>query len=135
MPGNGPAARRGNQMAFSIDYDQERDVVICRFTGVFGLQEADTYAMMMSTALAEHDCKRILLDGRDGRVGLSTVDLYDLPSRLESHGVDRTWKRALVVDKQTDEFRFYEDVSNNRGFRVKVFQDPDEALKWLTEED
>jgi len=122
-------------MTFRIDYDQEHDVVICRFTGVFGLQEADRYAAMISSVSAEHHCKRTLIDGRTGELGLSTLDLYDLPKRMESLGIDRTWKRALVVDTHIDDLRFYEDVCTNRGFGVRVFEDPDKAMKWLTEED
>ncbi|HNK62418.1 MAG TPA: hypothetical protein PLE14_00100 [Anaerolineales bacterium] len=40
-------------------------------------------------------------------------------------------KRAFVVSKNLDDFHFFENVTRNNGQLAKIFQDVDEAKKWL----
>ena len=40
-------------------------------------------------------------------------------------------RRALVAQDDLENFRFFENVAVNRGQRVKLFTDIDEARRWL----
>jgi hypothetical protein len=40
-------------------------------------------------------------------------------------------KRAVVVAKDIRDFQFYETVTIDSGQNIKLFQDMDEAKKWL----
>ena len=68
----------------------------------------------------------------------STVELYNLHKLFEevatSLGLDpQRLKRALIPSDQPDGFRFFETVSENRGYvNVRVFHDVDDAKRWLT---
>jgi hypothetical protein len=46
-------------------------------------------------------------------------------------GIPQSWKRAILVSKDMEDYAFFETTSVNRGHRVKIFQDPDEAIDWL----
>jgi hypothetical protein len=42
-------------------------------------------------------------------------------------------KRALVVAKDIEDFSFFETVTMNQAQNARIFQDFDEAKKWLLE--
>lgn len=84
----------------------------------------------------EHDCYLALTDAREASSGLSTLEIYGLPELImeifEETGISvYKFKRALVVDKNIDDFTFFETVSRNRGHNVTMFRNIDEAIEWL----
>lgn len=58
---------------------------------------------------------------------LSTVDMCDLPAwieeRMEEAGVRRCCKRAMLVSRDFNDYKFYETVSRNHGHLLEVFAD------------
>ncbi|MHC4624374.1 MAG: hypothetical protein ACYS4W_10795 [Planctomycetota bacterium] len=89
------------------------------------------YAKEIIGTASKHNCKRFLNDMREAQLDLSTIEIYEIPGFLDAAGLDRTSKRALVVSRQPEDYRFFENVSINRGYNVKVFEDMDEAMNWL----
>ena len=45
----------------------------------------------------------------------------------------RKFKFSILYTQITDDERFYENVSFNRGLRVRVFDDLEKAVGWLEE--
>lgn len=67
--------------------------------------------------------------------GHSVIDLYALISIFESSGLGRGMKEALLLPSlksSINDVKFYETACLNRGFNVKIFQNVDDALKWLS---
>jgi hypothetical protein len=67
---------------------------------------------------------------------LSTLEIFDLPriivEILTETGLDvHKFKRVLVVSNDVDDFTFFETVSRNRGQKVTLFRNIDEARSWL----
>ncbi len=64
---------------------------------------------------------------------LSPVDGYNLGAYPERFGWDRRYKLAVVHlhEERRKDALFVETVANNRGFRVKMFQDEETAKSWL----
>jgi hypothetical protein len=69
----------------------------------------------------------------------SIFDLYELPARqyLEE-GADRRSRVAVVAPAQPTErepVQFYQLASENRGWLVELFDDRDDAVRWLLTRD
>lgn len=77
----------------------------------------------------------VMLDLREVRFRLSTANIYQLAEELTKYG-DTFLRRTAVLtrdDKTFTESEFFETVSHNRGFNVKVFTDFEEAMAWLSD--
>jgi hypothetical protein len=118
-------------MPFSIYYDKKFNCIVVLFKGVLRPEEGKSYPKEAVRLGLKHGCKRILVDVREGQLDFSTTDIYKLSEMLDNGGLDRSWKRAVIASKQFEDFQFYETVMINRGYQLKIFSDPDEAMKWL----
>ena len=81
-------------------------------------------------------CFLILGDYREATLKLSTFEIYEVPKIFMNTVTpidisEREVKRALVVTEITEDFRFLETVSANRGQPARLFTDVDEARTWL----
>ena len=65
----------------------------------------------------------------------SLNDFVELMSMMTSMGFDASWKRAMVVDKDALEYRFYEALILNEAINLKLFTNPYEAMIWLKNSD
>ena len=70
-------------------------------------------------------------------IKLSTWEIYDMPKILSGistpAGISASrFKRAIVIAlKDTADTKFAETVTKNQGQNAMIFQDVDEAKKWL----
>ena len=91
------------------------------------------------TGLArEHGIFLILCDASRLLGGHSIVDLFELASQLSSDAVYHAFREAVVLPHMpqiSEDARFWETASINRGLTVKVFPDRPSALAWLLEPD
>jgi hypothetical protein len=108
--------------------------------GVFSLGEAKRTFLEMLEAVARHNVKKVLFDGR-GLVGApetmerfyygefaATAVTVSAIRGLISHSP----QFAYVLDQpMRDPGRFGEIVAVNRGMHVKTFDNPKDALAWL----
>jgi hypothetical protein len=74
----------------------------------------------------------LLNDLRGVERHLSLLDIYNLPKMSGEFGFPPRTKRAFVFSEDAKDYQFFETVSVNRGQLVKIFEDIDEALAWLT---
>jgi hypothetical protein len=84
----------------------------------------------------QYDCSLVLCDAREATMGMSTVEIYELPKifvaiLLETGVQIYKFKRALVMSADVDDFTFFETVSRNRGQNVMLFRSMDAAREWL----
>jgi hypothetical protein len=93
-------------------------------------------ALESSVSLSRENKTELFLADCTTMVGGHTaVDLYGLISLFEKLEIGRTAKEAVImltVQESADEIRFYETACKNRGFNVKLFNNREEAVKWLT---
>ena len=121
-------------MEFDVRYDEEHDCVIGSYTGRMDCDALHLYVKEMISVASKHICKCFISDIRKAEFDFSMVDIYYMPEALHVLGLDRSWRRAIVVNKQVKELHFFETVALNQGYTVNVFADIDEAMKWLTTE-
>ncbi len=85
----------------------------------------------LAALLNENNCMRLLTDMRDVDLRLSAVHIFGVPDMMSKAGLRSNVRRAMVFAKDARDYRFYEDVSVNRGHFLRVFQDVDTAMEWL----
>ena len=123
-------------MPHTVTYNPETHIVETKAHGNLTLEEAKELIFDIGQACAENNCFLCLSDYRDVTLKLSTLDIYSIPQilsdKLASMGLPANKvKRAVVIAKDIRDFEFFETVTINRGQNIKLFQDIDEAKKWL----
>ncbi|HSP87645.1 MAG TPA: hypothetical protein VLN45_05895 [Ignavibacteriaceae bacterium] len=75
----------------------------------------------------------LLIDFRDTKWKMSTLELYQLAGKLLQYGNTFRGKVALLVFPGTafDAASFLETCSHNNGFFLDAFSDYESAMRWL----
>jgi hypothetical protein len=94
--------------------------------GDIDIEKVKELAQEVVKQTSAHNCRRLLNDFRKANVKLSTIEIYDLPTYFSEAGLDRLCKRALIVSRDFDDYKFFENVSSNLGHLLEVFVDSDE---------
>jgi len=87
----------------------------------------------IAQATIEHQKENVLVDVRELKGRLGVFDSYYLVTkdfqRLRGKGI----LKAAIIDRPLPKTRdwFLETVSQNRGFNLKIFDNPENALAWL----
>ena len=119
-------------------YNSEAHIIETKFEGKLGLKEAREIISNIAQVAKENRCFLCLSDYRDAELDLTTSDIYNLPKILSDittlEGLPATiFRRAIVVKRDLEDFRFFETVTRNSMQNVKLFHDIDKAKKWLLE--
>jgi hypothetical protein len=125
-------------MPHKVTYNLKTHIVESEIYGILSLNESIELISSIGQVCAENNCSLCLSDYRKATLDLSILELYDIPKRLtnilDSLGLSaHKIKRAIVVSENTKDFHFYETVTLNNGQIIKLFQDINEAQKWLLE--
>ena len=122
-------------MAWTVDYDGESGIIVTIYRGtstVHDLREATSAAIALGKT---HESWRFLTDASEGSFDVAPIALLNLPAKqYRTEAADRGSRLALVLPaaaKDRDLARFYETVCLNRDWLVHLFDDRDEARRWL----
>jgi hypothetical protein len=122
----------GCDITKEFQYLNDKDIVLIRVTGSYLLSaEADT-VKKISFTLKEHNCRKLLLDFRAANIIAKTMDIFDRPKVYSNEGIEQSIKAAILCKEINNDFRFYETVCLNRGWEVKIFDDYNISIDWLT---
>jgi hypothetical protein len=123
-------------MSNSVTYNQEDGFIRMELQGKVDKALVKELASQTARIARKYECYLVLNDAREATSGLSTLEIFDLPriivEILTETGLEvHKFKRVLVVSKDVDDFTFFETVSQNRGQKVTLFRNFDEARSWL----
>lgn len=118
-------------MKYEVTYNEEYNCLIGKYTGDLTIEFVKEYVQEIANLATLHNCKRFINDLREANIKISVANFYNAPKIVSINMFDRTWKRAIIVRKKTDELNFFETTSLNQGFQVKIFLDLKDALEWL----
>lgn len=95
------------------------------------LDEVMSYNQAVIGAALNNKSKKVLCDERDLIYTISTFDTYNLAEQAATYA--RYLVRIAIVcsEQSLPDGKFYETVSRNRGLKVLVTSNYDEALSWL----
>jgi hypothetical protein len=107
--------------------------------GKFSLKEAKQAFVEMLEAVAQHKTKKVYFDGRKLVGKPETMERFfygefaaQTVNDFAQRGVFPSTRFAYVLKQPVlDPTRFGETVAVNRGMSVKVFDSPEDALRWL----
>jgi hypothetical protein len=109
-------------------------------TGDFSLVDAEITFLEMLDAVALHQARKVLLDGRELKGSPEAIERFyygefaaNAVARYVAEGtVRRAPQFAYVLHKPVlDPNRLGETVAVNRGMWIKVFDNIEDALGWL----
>ena len=121
-------------MSFELSTEKKGDVLWVTATGARSLQTVLAMAKDILAACVENKVKKVLTDVRalEGRLGV--LDGYEIVKKHFPKMKDPSViSQIAIVDLKefSGSFKFFEDVAVNRGFRVRIFSDIEEAIDWL----
>lgn len=123
-------------MKFQVSYLEKEQIIVSRLSEFFDWSVAEKMVPELSTLIKEKNCRHILLDFATANMKLSTVNIYMTPEKLANeflkYGVDiRSLRRAMVVAKDEDDYRFLSNVTVNKSQLLRIFHDEESAIAWL----
>lgn len=123
-------------MQYELKFEVEGEIL---FVEIFGerpkkqLEETskDAWRTVAKVASEKNLKKLLILSHVTG--DYPTFDAYKINSTLEECGVQRGWLIAFVNLDSTSyqEIKFAETVAVNRGFKIEVFSNQENARDWL----
>ena len=122
----------------SLEIHPESDILNVAAAGKFSLSEAKRTFLEMLEAAAEHQTRKVLIDGRKLTGKPEVIERFyygAFAAQTVAHfrGGMLSYARFAYVLREPvlDPGRFGETVAVNRGMNVKVFDNLEEAVKWL----
>lgn len=120
---------------YDVFLDHEQRLVKVTAKGELFQSDGDEIITAARTKAMEYDYN-ILYDIRQATMTVLFSSWFDLPRRLDVYKDERSWniKAAILVsphDKAVEEYWYYETLTANLGYKLKIFFDEDKALQWL----
>jgi hypothetical protein len=122
-------------MPYSVTFSEDTRIVRIKNSGQLSMNEIVAQTGEAARLSKDKGSKLLLTDFSAVAVNTSLVDIFQFPELYESLGMDRTFKIAVLISNielNTNELRFYENITLNRGWQVRIFLKEDEAELWLT---
>lgn len=128
-------------MPHTITYHPETQILELKLHGQITFNEIkEIYSEALPFA-KDKNSSLFLSDYREAVLCLSTFEIYELPKIFSETAaavgfIPFHLKRAIVQSQthNPDDYQFFETVSQNRGQSLaRLFQDIDEAKKWLSQ--
>jgi hypothetical protein len=119
-------------MPVNIKVIHTRDFIKTTVTGVLDFAVSKQALLDIASEIEQPGEYEILVDTRNAEAVLSLVDIFELGKALATHPSLRRSKIAcLTTMKDMKEAEFLETTTANRGLRVRMFTDFEEAITWL----
>lgn len=122
-------------VSYTIDQDKENQLIRVEVVGVITEGNGEKIITEARSAAGETGFD-ILYDMRRSSSKINISGWFRLPRNLDVYKAAsaRLIKAAVLIskdDKSVDDYMFFETVTRNLGFRLKIFFDEDDALLWL----
>ncbi len=112
---------------------EDKDIVLLTTSGTYELGAEVETLKRMASKLKEHNCSRAIFDPSKSNVIARTMESYEKPALYEEIWGDHSISAAIVFRELNEDFRFLETAVRNWGWNVRVFDDYDAAIDWLSE--
>jgi hypothetical protein len=126
-------------MGMTLRIRAESNLIRATVKGEFSLEEAERNFLEIMESVAQQKAEKVLLDARELRGSPRTIHRFYL-GKLAAREVVRYLRKGKSRNPQfayvgepplVDPRRLGETVAVNRGVFVKVFDNCEDALKWL----
>lgn len=121
--------------SYSIDYLDDEKAVRITTAGCLAPADHKRFSLDALEEARRRSCRKFIADHRQAGLDFTFMEIYEWPRQLKQFGLESNMRVAVVYagsDPKARDYRFFEDVSFNQGLPLmRVFDDYDEALKWL----
>jgi hypothetical protein len=121
-------------MEWTIHYLEEDGIVLGKAQGVLTWEKNRKFAEELCEMGRRKGAHKFFIDHQHSELGLTILEIDDLPKMLKEIGTDSRDKTAILYDPsspRSSEFRFFENVAMLASLQFKVFSDKDRAIAWL----
>jgi hypothetical protein len=119
-------------MPVNIKVIHTKDFLKRTITGVLDITASRQALFDIASQIEQPGEYEILVDTREAKTTLSTVDSVELGKALAAHSSLRRSKIAILTSmSDVKQANFLETVSVNRAVRAKAFTVFEEAITWL----
>ena len=120
-------------MPIGVKIVPAREFFRTKANGEFDLEGTKEIFLAVFSKMKEAKVSEVVMDVREASTKMTASDVNELLSVLNHVGSWSTWKIAIVYRPKDDwdRAKFFELGAQNKGYRVRAFQDFEEALAWL----
>ncbi len=123
-------------MGVETFYDENEGIIETRLTDDITYQDVLDFIDEMINLTMRYDCLSWIVDYTNAQYRLNTIEIFDLPNevfrRMDLLGGKKfNIKRAIIRIKDNSDFAFLENVASNRGQNLRIFNNKNEAKRWL----
>ncbi len=120
-------------MQFTHEFEEENALCIVRVSGEYlRSRDSDALKRFAYNCLKETGCFRFLFDQTDATILANAIQTY--VAATPGPALSSTLKRlrvAVLRSQITEDDRFFETVTFNRGYELRYFTDRCQAVQWL----
>lgn len=122
-------------MKWIIDVNGEGNYIDVTTSGIADSEGSQIMAHAIARAMKNNRMTRVLVDHRGVlEVAGDTSEIFTRPQIFPAIGMVPEVKVAEVVrSEHLEHFKFFEAMSVNRGYQIRVFTEKVGALAWLFE--
>lgn len=95
------------------------------------LKEVMDYSNAVIDAAVKYKCHKVLCDERKLMYAISITETFQLAEEASAKAPGLSKIAIVCKPENIQDGRFYETVANNRGLKVLVTTEFEEALDWL----
>ena len=123
-------------MEYTASYNANEQIIELKLQGKITSKDVKGLIAGVLQLMEESGCLRILCDCREFELGLSIMDIYDVPKAVSemasARGLRaRFFKYAIVIRKGSEGYGFLETVFLNNMQKTRLFFDLEQAREWL----
>ncbi len=120
-------------MLLKVNVIQAKDFIVSTLTGELDLKTSQIMLGKIAAAAKGRGAFDVLIDLRQTAIRMSTVDIWDLCMGLPEFAKTFTARTAILISQGKDgqKAEFLRLCASNRGYRINIFSDYEEAMKWL----
>ena len=119
---------------YHINSRKKDDILFIEARGTRSLQAVLDITKHAFDACKEQGVKKAVVDIKKLVGKLSTIDAYEIPAmHYEQYRNRSVLEKAAIIDTEehAEAYMFFENVAVNRGYRLKFFNNIEDALTWL----
>jgi len=122
-------------MPWDVEYLADEKIISIVNEGSVTYKDYEEQTIKALELEKKHNMHLFLSDNSKATNTATVFEIFHLPSLYDRLGAQRINKLAIILPKppyNNEEYEFYETICINRGWNVKLFQDRQSAIEWLT---
>lgn len=121
-------------MPYVINFLDNEGIILIKNSGILRYEDYANQAMEAFELGQNKQSELYLADCTRMENIANVFEIFDLPDFYARINIPRSIKIAVLLSDNAvtnEDLKFYETISTNRGWQVKLFSDQDSAIVWL----